>query len=55
MQREVFNEDLNNSNYTKKCTDFRGGLAWSPLEWWRPSTHLVADLQGCTYDLEQIS
>jgi hypothetical protein len=31
VQREVFNEDLNNSNHTKKCADFREGLAWSPL------------------------
>jgi hypothetical protein len=31
MQREVFNEDLNNTNHTKKCVDFREGLTWSPL------------------------
>jgi hypothetical protein len=28
-QREVFNEDPDNSNHTKKCADFREGLAWS--------------------------
>jgi hypothetical protein len=31
MQREVFNEDPNNTNRTKKCVDFREGLTWSPL------------------------
>jgi hypothetical protein len=31
VQRELFNEDPNHSNYTKKCMDFRDGLAWSPL------------------------
>jgi hypothetical protein len=31
MQREVFHEDLNNANHTKKSMDFREGLAWSPL------------------------
>jgi hypothetical protein len=30
-QREVFNEDPNNCNHTKKCANFREGLAWSPL------------------------
>jgi hypothetical protein len=30
-QREVFNEDPNNSNHTKTCVDFREKLAWSPL------------------------
>jgi hypothetical protein len=29
--REVFNEDPDNSNHIKKCTDFREGLTWSPL------------------------
>jgi hypothetical protein len=31
MQREVFNEDPDNSNHTKKYMDFREGLAWFPL------------------------
>jgi hypothetical protein len=31
MQREVYNEDPDYSNYTKKCADLREGLAWSPL------------------------
>jgi hypothetical protein len=30
-QRDIFNGDLNNSNCTKKCADFREGLAWSSL------------------------
>jgi hypothetical protein len=53
-QREVFNEDPNYSNRTKKCVDFREGLAWSPLPNGR-DPRLVVDLQECTYDLEQIS
>jgi hypothetical protein len=32
VQREVFDEDPNYSNYTKKCMDFREGLAWFPLK-----------------------
>jgi hypothetical protein len=31
VQREVFDDDPNNSNCTKKYADFREGLAWSPL------------------------